>query len=147
MISFQKPPITSVKLSTLMNMHEQNLTLFVLVAIHCSGLSWKPFQIVSILRLRFLLVVIICCSHAVPNTRRVRYTLKIMKKTTKDANSHILVLTGQLAPSHDVYIYMQVFQEKKKSLKRNFISILLGDESVPSVCRKRLPLAVHVFLK
>lgn len=32
---------------------------------------------------------------------------------TKDANSHILVPTGQLAPSNDVYIYMQMFQEKK----------------------------------
>lgn len=31
---------------------------------------------------------------------------------TKDANSHILVPTGQLAPSNDVYIYMQMFQEK-----------------------------------
>lgn len=30
----------------------------------------------------------------------------------KDANSHILVPTGQLAPSNDVYIYMQMFQEK-----------------------------------
>lgn len=31
---------------------------------------------------------------------------------TKDANPHILVPTGQLAPSNDVYIYMQMFQEK-----------------------------------
>lgn len=107
----------SAKLSTLMNMHEQNLPIFILVATHCSGLPWKPFQIVSILRLRFLMVVIICCSHAVPNMMRVRDTLKIMIKTSKDANSHILVPTGQLAPSNDVYIYMQIFQEKKRILR------------------------------
>lgn len=59
------------------------------------------------------MVVIICCSHAVPNMMCVRDTLKIMIKTTKDANSHILVPTGQLAPSNDVYIYMQMFQKKR----------------------------------
>lgn len=61
------------------------------------------------------MVVIICCSHAAPNMMCVRDTLKIMIKTTEDANSHILVPTGQLAPSNDVYIYMQMFQEKNES--------------------------------
>ena len=42
-----------------------------------------------------------------------------MIKTTKDANSHILVPTGQLAPSNDVYIYMQIFQGKKRILRGN----------------------------
>lgn len=30
----------------------------------------------------------------------------------RDANSYILFPTGQLAPSNDVYIYMQISQEK-----------------------------------
>lgn len=74
--SFQKPPTTNVELSTLMNMHEHKPHILILVATYCAGLPWKPFQMVLILRLRFLMVVIICCSHAVPNMMRVRDTLK-----------------------------------------------------------------------
>lgn len=74
--SFQKPPTMNVELSTLMNMHEHKPHILILVATHCAGLPWKPFQMVLILRLRFLMVVIICCSHAVPNMMRVRDTLK-----------------------------------------------------------------------
>lgn len=79
--SFQKPPTMNVELSTLINMHEHKPHILILVATHCAGLPWKPFQMVLILRLRFLMVVIICCSHAVPNMIRVRDTLKNNNKS------------------------------------------------------------------
>lgn len=65
----------NVELSTLMNMHEHKPHTLILVATHCAGLPWKPFQMVLIFS-RFLMVVIICCSHAVANMMRVRDTLK-----------------------------------------------------------------------
>lgn len=42
---------------------------------------------------------------------------KIKKKKPKpsnpeDANAHILVPTGQLAPTNDVYIYMQMYKKE-----------------------------------
>lgn len=68
----------NVELSTLMNMHEHKPHILILVATHCAGLSLEAIPNGFDFALRFLMAVIICCSHAVPNMMRVRDTLKII---------------------------------------------------------------------
>ena len=44
------------------------------------------------------------------------WVIEILKKKNpsnpEDANAHILVPTGQLAPTNDVYIYMQMYKKE-----------------------------------